>query len=473
MIRVVPNLLAVAVAFAVAAPVPPGLAATNLLVNPGFEDGGGSYAGWTTFGSGVQISTAATDNIFRSGDAASKIFGEFTGCPMFFQFDVGGYLQSFTPTAGMVYEFSGYSFVSSADPLTGTNTCDNNRAVAKIAFFDAPVGGNEISVNEILIGDGNSTTDQWNSFSVSTPAPAGAMRVEALVLFLQPACDFGSVFVDDLFFCELPPPSPKANVLANSDFSNGLTGWSTFGNVATDSRSFAIRSAPSSAKLFGPFANPGDASGVFQTFAAAPGSEWKLTAWTFTTCQESPIHETNQNFGTLKIVFSDGVGELGFTEETVVSNTSPLGTWTEHTIVSQAPAGTQTVEAFVLFVQPDSTENGAFWVDDVNFHSTVISGVDAAPRALGFELRQNAPNPFGPATRIEFVLDRADVVNLSIYDVRGRRVATLLQDRAGPGPHSVTWNGHTALGRPAATGVYQYVLTTSTGRTSRRMMLIR
>jgi hypothetical protein len=79
-------------------------AETNLLTNPGFEDGGGSYDGWTIlFGTGPNISTPATDNIFRSGSAASKIFGEFSGCPIP-NFDVGGYGQFFPPTAGQIYD---------------------------------------------------------------------------------------------------------------------------------------------------------------------------------------------------------------------------------------------------------------------------------------------------------------------------------------------------------------------------------
>ena len=101
-----------ALAFGTEAP-----AQANLLVNPGFEAGGGSYSGWTTFGSGPQISTPATDNIHRTGIAAAKLYGEFTGCPSNPQFTVGGAFQAFTTTAGLVYEFSGYSFVSSADAI--------------------------------------------------------------------------------------------------------------------------------------------------------------------------------------------------------------------------------------------------------------------------------------------------------------------------------------------------------------------
>ena len=80
----------------------PALAATNLLTNPGFEASSGSYDGWFTFGNVVTISTPATDNIAHSGSAAAKVFGD-NACPG--SFTTRGFGQSFTPTAGMTYQF--------------------------------------------------------------------------------------------------------------------------------------------------------------------------------------------------------------------------------------------------------------------------------------------------------------------------------------------------------------------------------
>jgi len=65
---------------AVSALASPSLATVNLLANPGFEDAGGSYDGWTIkFGEGIQLSLPGGDDIIRTGSAASKTYGEFTG----------------------------------------------------------------------------------------------------------------------------------------------------------------------------------------------------------------------------------------------------------------------------------------------------------------------------------------------------------------------------------------------------------
>ncbi|MDD3642607.1 MAG: FlgD immunoglobulin-like domain containing protein [Candidatus Krumholzibacteria bacterium] len=446
------------------------IAQTNMLANPGFEDGGGSYDGWFTFGAGVQLSTPGTDNIIRTGAAASKVYGEFTGCPVP-NFDVGGFGQAFTPIAGRIYELGGYSFVSSADVIPGTNSCDFNRMIAKIVFFDAPAGGNEIAGNEILIGDFDTPLDQWIEFSVSLPAPAAAQRVEALFLFLQPGCDTGSVFVDDAWFYEYDE-APPANILANPSLTGNLVGWSTFGNVYYDGRSWAYRTPTGCAKLFSTF-TPDSPSGMYQLFAADPGSIWKMGAWSLVTCRESPIYAGNDNFVTATLSFFDVDTVLIDAQEVVVADSlSPLGTWTHHELKAAAPAGTVYVGAYILFISP-TLQGGAAWVDDLSLWQIGMTDADPTPPAATPALRQNVPNPFNPSTRIDFELARAGVVDLSVYDVTGRLVATLVSGRLEAGMHESTWNGMTAGGAKAASGVYLYVLKTEDGQESRRMVLLR
>jgi hypothetical protein len=445
-------------------------AQVNLLTNPGFEAGGGSYTGWLTFGNGVQLSLPSGDNIIRTGVAASKIFGEFTGCPIP-QFSVGGFYQAFTPTPGRTYELRAFTFISTADPIPGTDTCNRNRALAKIAFFNAASGGSEIASNEIVIGDGNAILNTWREFSVSAPAPPGALRVEALFLFLQPGCDTGAVYIDDTAFHEQLPPA-ETNVLSNPSFSTGLMGWTVFGNVFSESRAFLVRTPTGCAKLFSTFV-PGADSGMYQSFAASAGTRWKVAVHSMTTCREDPISGTNDNLGLARIVFRDAAQtDIGGKDLVLVDNKALLGTWTLHTAwTDPAPAGTATVDVYILFVSP-SLLGGAMFVDDVVFRQLSPTDVVPEPSQLAFQLHQNIPNPFNPTTRIDFELALMDAVDLSIYDVTGRRVVTLVQATLSAGPHFAMWDGKTATGVPAAAGVYQYVLRTSAGQVARRMVLV-
>ena len=83
-------------------------------------------------------------------------------------------------------------------------------------------------------------------------------------------------------------------------------------------------------------------------------------------------------------------------------------------------------------------------------------------------LRQAFPNPFSPYTTIPFALRAAAPVRLEVFDVRGRRVAALVDERLEPGSHSVTWRP----GRLAA-GVYQIRLRSGDLTATRKVVHVR
>lgn len=116
--------------------------------------------------------------------------------------------------------------------------------------------------------------------------------------------------------------------------------------------------------------------------------------------------------------------------------------------------------------------SGIFY-DNVVFEQGTPTSVPHLGDAFGVALEQNYPNPFNPTTRIEFALDQPGSVMLAVYDLAGRRVATLENGRFGSGTHTVIWNGQTDAGTFAASGRYTYVLDTDQGRLSRSMTLLK
>jgi|GEM_PF-6127040 len=85
----------------------------------------------------------------------------------------------------------------------------------------------------------------------------------------------------------------------------------------------------------------------------------------------------------------------------------------------------------------------------------------------------NYPNPFNPATRISFNLPGATEVELTIMNIVGQRVVTLVEGRLEAGAHTVTWDGSDSRGHQVASGVYLYRLCTSEGTASKKMILLR
>ncbi len=89
-----------------------------------------------------------------------------------------------------------------------------------------------------------------------------------------------------------------------------------------------------------------------------------------------------------------------------------------------------------------------------------------------FTLFQNTPNPFNPYTVISFELSAAGDVELSVYDLMGRHVRTLVRGMQRAGTHTVRWDGRDRRGRRLAGGIYFYRLRFGDRMLTRRMILL-
>jgi len=92
---------------------------------------------------------------------------------------------------------------------------------------------------------------------------------------------------------------------------------------------------------------------------------------------------------------------------------------------------------------------------------------------VSYALMQNYPNPFNPETSIEFTLPQASQVMLSVYNVLGQRVVTLVDGDFPAGVHQVQWNGTDRHGQAVASGIYLYRLVSGAETMTRKMMLLK
>lgn len=83
---------------------------------------------------------------------------------------------------------------------------------------------------------------------------------------------------------------------------------------------------------------------------------------------------------------------------------------------------------------------------------------EAVARPQQFALYPNFPNPFNPSTTIRFSLPQPGEAELTIYNLLGQRVITLVRGVQEAGGHTLVWNGCDDRGRELASGVYFYRL---------------
>jgi len=88
-------------------------------------------------------------------------------------------------------------------------------------------------------------------------------------------------------------------------------------------------------------------------------------------------------------------------------------------------------------------------------------------------LGQNRPNPFNPSTRLPFVVPAAGAVSLTVHDLAGRRVRTLVDGPLPAGEHAVTWDGRADDRTEAPGGTYLASLRTADGADRRKLVLVR
>ncbi len=88
-------------------------------------------------------------------------------------------------------------------------------------------------------------------------------------------------------------------------------------------------------------------------------------------------------------------------------------------------------------------------------------------------LNGNYPNPFNPTTTISFDLANSSDVKLEVYNIKGQKIVTLVNDNYIAGKHSVTWNGKDASNRNVASGVYFYKMSTNDYAEIKKMMLLK
>jgi len=101
-----------------------------------------------------------------------------------------------------------------------------------------------------------------------------------------------------------------------------------------------------------------------------------------------------------------------------------------------------------------------------NFITGLIKNEELIPDIYG--LSQNYPNPFNPVTNIKFDIPKSGLVKITVYDLLGREVATLVNEQMQPGSYNVDWD---ASNYPS--GVYFYKLETEKFSESKKMVLVK
>ena len=121
--------------------------------------------------------------------------------------------------------------------------------------------------------------------------------------------------------------------------------------------------------------------------------------------------------------------------------------------------------------------------DELEYASTIIVGIeDEMTTSIDNTsvLLNNYPNPFkpsgagrSPATTISYQLPEYSKVNLSVYNIKGKKVKTLVNEKLDAGTHQVVWNGKDENGKSVTSGIYFYKMNSGKFTSIKKMILLK
>ena len=131
---------------------------------------------------------------------------------------------------------------------------------------------------------------------------------------------------------------------------------------------------------------------------------------------------------------------------------------------------------FVMVISPVSTSIDLY-PDQFGYNMAVRTSTDVTDYPENdilpeqFQLDQNYPNPFNPLTTIAYSLPSRSDVKLTVYNVLGQAVTTLVNGYRAAGNYTIMWDGTDQTGRPVPSGIYFYQLSCGDFQMARKMIL--
>jgi len=127
----------------------------------------------------------------------------------------------------------------------------------------------------------------------------------------------------------------------------------------------------------------------------------------------------------------------------------------------------------VTYYELDSENEIMNWLYNITVTRDSLTSVNSQSAEVpsSFLLKQNFPNPFNGETNIIYSLPENRKVELTVYDILGTEIITLVNDFQAAGKFNVTWNGKNSYGTPMPSGIYFYRITAYRGENRRNLWM--
>jgi photosystem II stability/assembly factor-like uncharacterized protein len=194
------------------------------------------------------------------------------------------------------------------------------------------------------------------------------------------------------------------------------------------------------------------------------------------TTMNAPTNLVLQVVGNSQVSLSwndNSQSETGYTVERKISQSGQFTKLTDvnSNITSYTDASVVSGQQYFYRVRGFNSNTTSSYSNEVNVTITSIADEGIIPK--DFALYQNYPNPFNPTTTIKFAVPSESNVNISIYDINGNKITTILNSLKSPGFYTTSWNGKNSNDDNVTSGIYFYTIKAQNFTQTRKMLLIK
>jgi hypothetical protein len=143
--------------------------------------------------------------------------------------------------------------------------------------------------------------------------------------------------------------------------------------------------------------------------------------------------------------------------------------WKLKTINLNTLSGTgRTLAGIVIKQNAAGSTSGVIYFDELTVGNTITDMFSAALQPAEYKLEQNYPNPFNGITNYEFRITNEERVTITIFDLLGREVTTVVDEKLNPGQHTIRWNSG-----DLPSGIYFYKVQSGNFSAIKKMVLLK
>lgn len=113
------------------------------------------------------------------------------------------------------------------------------------------------------------------------------------------------------------------------------------------------------------------------------------------------------------------------------------------------------------------------WKSSIKNIITEVNNYSLVNIPKKYVIEQNYPNPFNPTTTINYIVEKEGIVKIVVYDILGKKIKTLVDEKKEVGEHHTIWDSKDEQGQNVVSGIYYYSMVSENFRQTKKMILLK